>query len=450
TKIHVDNESAICVVKNHVYHSKTEHIEIRHHFIRDSYEKRLIEMVKIHTDHIVADLLTKAFDVSRFNFLVTSIGKRRWDTKISQSGGPPIKVVDKVVHKELGDIMERAATTASSLEVEHDSDREIEITATIDGRLKTVTKASIRRHLKLEDSVGSTIPVDSQNTPTVAPSTSQPTSITPITTPETSPSKITSSPSLSSPIQQTPLSMHTTHDAEDAIPMPHELPLHSVHSLGRDKGSLSLFELTVPCTNLSNKVTSLEEELAQTKKTYGTVLTKLIKKVKKLEQTVKSTQARRRFRIVVSDDEEGTSWIQEDIEIQEKIISTAAENLVYIKRSAEKKKDKGKGIMTESEPEKKTKTQLEQEILGHEEAVRLQEQLNEEETQRIARDVEIARQLHEEINKTRQKRVVAKDVQAHVIDWSNPAMLRYHALQNRPYSVAKVRKNMIMYLKHKR
>nr|GEW39058.1 putative ribonuclease H-like domain-containing protein [Tanacetum cinerariifolium] len=63
-KIHVDNESAICVVRNPIYHSKTKHIEIRHHFIRDSYEKRLIEMVKIHTDSNVADLLTKAFDVT--------------------------------------------------------------------------------------------------------------------------------------------------------------------------------------------------------------------------------------------------------------------------------------------------------------------------------------------------------------------------------------------------
>ncbi|GJU21012.1 putative ribonuclease H-like domain-containing protein, partial [Tanacetum coccineum] len=62
TKIHVDNESAICVVKNPVYHSKTKHIEIRHHFIKDSYEKRLIEMVKIHNDNNVVDLLTKAFD----------------------------------------------------------------------------------------------------------------------------------------------------------------------------------------------------------------------------------------------------------------------------------------------------------------------------------------------------------------------------------------------------
>ncbi|GKE50123.1 putative ribonuclease H-like domain-containing protein [Tanacetum coccineum] len=74
TKIYIDNESTICTVKNPVFHSKTKHIEIRHHFIRDSYKKRLIQVIKIHTDHNVADLLTKAFDVSRFNFLIASIG----------------------------------------------------------------------------------------------------------------------------------------------------------------------------------------------------------------------------------------------------------------------------------------------------------------------------------------------------------------------------------------
>ncbi|GJV59851.1 putative ribonuclease H-like domain-containing protein [Tanacetum coccineum] len=41
-KIFIDNESTICIVKNPMFHSKTKHIEIRHHFIRDSYEKRLI------------------------------------------------------------------------------------------------------------------------------------------------------------------------------------------------------------------------------------------------------------------------------------------------------------------------------------------------------------------------------------------------------------------------
>ncbi|GKF41454.1 hypothetical protein Tco_0124796 [Tanacetum coccineum] len=70
----LDYESTICIVKNPIYHSKTKHIAIRHHFIRDAYEKKLIQVLKIHTDDNVADLLTKAFDVSRFEFLVVSIG----------------------------------------------------------------------------------------------------------------------------------------------------------------------------------------------------------------------------------------------------------------------------------------------------------------------------------------------------------------------------------------
>ncbi|GKC39823.1 putative ribonuclease H-like domain-containing protein, partial [Tanacetum coccineum] len=65
TKIYTDNESTICIVKNPIFYSKTKHIEIWHHFIRGAYEKKLIQVLKIHTDDNVADLLTKAFDVSR-------------------------------------------------------------------------------------------------------------------------------------------------------------------------------------------------------------------------------------------------------------------------------------------------------------------------------------------------------------------------------------------------
>nr|GEU91460.1 hypothetical protein [Tanacetum cinerariifolium] len=68
TKIHIDNESTICIVKNPVFHSKTKHIEITHHFIRDSNEKK----IKIHIDQNVADLLTKAFDVCRFQYLIAN------------------------------------------------------------------------------------------------------------------------------------------------------------------------------------------------------------------------------------------------------------------------------------------------------------------------------------------------------------------------------------------
>ncbi|GJR01190.1 putative ribonuclease H-like domain-containing protein [Tanacetum coccineum] len=60
--IYIDNESTICIVKNPMFHSETKHIKIRHHFIRDAYEKKLIQVLKIHTDDNVADLLTKAFE----------------------------------------------------------------------------------------------------------------------------------------------------------------------------------------------------------------------------------------------------------------------------------------------------------------------------------------------------------------------------------------------------
>ncbi|GJZ30003.1 hypothetical protein Tco_0575050 [Tanacetum coccineum] len=124
TKIFIDNESTISIVKNPVFHSKTKHIEIRHHFIKDSYKKRLIQVIKIHTDHNVIGLLTKAFDAKHIEYMVLNaspldqIPERGWEYKIPQSGGPPKKVGDETVHKELGDRMERAATTASSLEAE--------------------------------------------------------------------------------------------------------------------------------------------------------------------------------------------------------------------------------------------------------------------------------------------------------------------------------------------
>ncbi|GKB06817.1 putative ribonuclease H-like domain-containing protein [Tanacetum coccineum] len=73
TKIFIDNESTIYIVKNLVFHSKTKLIEIRHHFIRVYRDRGLIQVIKIQTDHNVADLLTKAFDVSRFQHLIAKV-----------------------------------------------------------------------------------------------------------------------------------------------------------------------------------------------------------------------------------------------------------------------------------------------------------------------------------------------------------------------------------------
>nr|GEY87916.1 hypothetical protein [Tanacetum cinerariifolium] len=71
TKIYIDNESTICIVKNPVCHSKTKHIEIRHHFIKDSYEKKLIQGPRI--DNIRWKCMVKGSDnnrVTRMVFLV--------------------------------------------------------------------------------------------------------------------------------------------------------------------------------------------------------------------------------------------------------------------------------------------------------------------------------------------------------------------------------------------
>ncbi|GJY12007.1 putative ribonuclease H-like domain-containing protein, partial [Tanacetum coccineum] len=116
TNIHIDNECTICIVKNPMYHSKTKHIEIRHHFIRDSYEKKLIRVEKIHTDFNVADLLTKAFD-------------------------GPRNIMDLQIQ-----------TTAKTL-----ADGTLELKATIDTIEYTITKASIRSKLQLARASGITM-----------------------------------------------------------------------------------------------------------------------------------------------------------------------------------------------------------------------------------------------------------------------------------------------------
>ncbi|GJV21135.1 hypothetical protein Tco_1370155, partial [Tanacetum coccineum] len=287
------------------------------------------------------------------------LAKRGRDTKIPQSGGPPIKVGDEAVHKELGDRMERAATTTSSLEAEQDNDTQTRfeaaskspmthlsqelthlevgriqtatlsttedgvhaITATIDGRDMIITEASIIRHLKLQDSEGLSSLTNAKKFTQLArmwrASKGYSGVVTPLfdtmlvqpqgEAPSTSPSRITSSPSFSSHhttsnTLTTPPSIQITHEAEETATMPHDSPLPRGHTSRSDE-------------------------------------------VKKLEKQVRSGKQRRRARIVLSKDEdaaddpsktgrkiaqidtdptislvqdEGTSWFQEDVETQEK------------------------------------------------------------------------------------------------------------------------------------
>ncbi|GJS37702.1 putative ribonuclease H-like domain-containing protein [Tanacetum coccineum] len=171
---------------------------------------------------------------------------------------------------------------------------------------------------------GSTHPVESHHTPTSAPSTSQP-PISPTsrrTNRQESVVPQPRSPTQSSVADETASTgvdvsyggAATTVTGLEAgqgsgnidktLTVPHDLPLPRVNTLGSDEGSMTLQELMVFCTTLSKKVDRLEIDLKQTKQLYGATYTRLIKKAKKLEKTVKSSQARRRAKIVVSNDED--------------------------------------------------------------------------------------------------------------------------------------------------
>ncbi|GJT96200.1 hypothetical protein Tco_1091718 [Tanacetum coccineum] len=359
----------------------------------------------------------------------------------------------------------------------------MEITATIDGRVKTVTEASIRRHLKLEDSDGiSTLPntkifeklalmgaskgytrVDIPLFPTMlvqGPNLQG----QGLTVQSDSHHTTTSGPSTSPPYMQ------TTHVVVQRATSAHDSPLPRVYSLGSDEGSMTLHELTVLCTTLSKKVESLEFDLKQTKLTYGAPFTKLM-------MLKKDTSNRGGSMIEDIDQDAGVSLVQIDAEDQgrfedetdtqvsahgeahsqgsqpedqlgvfsaAKILADVARVHTYSRRrrtvstgsggistaeesvstvgasmpvstagmdqgsipSPSASKDKGKAIMTESEPEQATtKLKQRQEIAGYEAAIRLQEQLDEEESQRISRDAEVAQRLQEEIDASERQRM---------------------------------------------
>ncbi|GJY41749.1 putative reverse transcriptase domain-containing protein [Tanacetum coccineum] len=258
-------------------------------------------------------------------------------------------------------------------------------------------------------------------------------------------------------------------------------------------------------TTLSGRIGALEADLMKTKKTYSSAYTKLILKVKKLESQIKIGKARRQARVVLSDDEAFKDDSSKhgrklsDEEVQEKAstdtelfiqevtpteviqdqegsekasdevstagakkgtaseevpivstaevsLSTAGGTVTYTRRSAEKRsrQDKGKAIMIEEEPKKKSKKELEQERLSYAEAIRLEEQMNEEQRAQIARDEEIARQWDEE----ERKRAMDEAKTAKKIDWNDPSVIRYHTQKMKPKTVAQARRNMIKYLKN--
>nr|GEY33629.1 retrovirus-related Pol polyprotein from transposon TNT 1-94 [Tanacetum cinerariifolium] len=129
--------------------------QTKHHFIRDSYEKRLIEMVKIHTGYNIADLLNKAFDVTRLVLLGSvsaavsiciGVADRSFEERIYMKlYKKELAIPGKTTtSKELSNPLMAGSLPKTTLPTQL-------LQALIDRKKVVITKASIRHDLKLND-----------------------------------------------------------------------------------------------------------------------------------------------------------------------------------------------------------------------------------------------------------------------------------------------------------
>ncbi|GJU13213.1 hypothetical protein Tco_1135609 [Tanacetum coccineum] len=72
---------AIALCCNNVQHSRSKHIDIRYHFIREQVEKGVVELYFVTTDYQLADIFTKSFPRERFEFLLPRLGMKSMSPK---------------------------------------------------------------------------------------------------------------------------------------------------------------------------------------------------------------------------------------------------------------------------------------------------------------------------------------------------------------------------------
>ena len=74
TVVMEDNQGAICITKNPAEHSRTKHIDIHYHYIREALSENIIELNYCRTQHMIADILTKTLPKGRFEILRNEMG----------------------------------------------------------------------------------------------------------------------------------------------------------------------------------------------------------------------------------------------------------------------------------------------------------------------------------------------------------------------------------------
>ncbi|GKB01404.1 retrovirus-related pol polyprotein from transposon TNT 1-94 [Tanacetum coccineum] len=74
--MYCDSKAAIAISCNPVQHSRTKHIDVRYHFIKEQVEKGIVELFFVETEYQLADLFSKAMLEDRFTYLVRRLGMR--------------------------------------------------------------------------------------------------------------------------------------------------------------------------------------------------------------------------------------------------------------------------------------------------------------------------------------------------------------------------------------
>jgi hypothetical protein len=77
TTLFSDNKSAIALSRDHQYHARTKHINIRYHFIQWVIEDSSIHLVFCPTEDMIADTLTKPLPSTKAKHLATKLGLRQ-------------------------------------------------------------------------------------------------------------------------------------------------------------------------------------------------------------------------------------------------------------------------------------------------------------------------------------------------------------------------------------